>query len=458
MEVDFNNDELSEVFGPDKGSRTRGISSNKSKKQLQRTDIAKALLQQASSSSNSKLKGEMNEMKSFLSNVMGVLKAVKNNGTSTTQQPSWPNTKLKMDDFEFTRECAIFDLLDIPLYHDWIVDPQLPLNLSLSEGRLHSSHARFYCKHQVVQVYMHAASDTVQTIFEQPLTSARKVANVGSKKAKPNMGSGPSTYQILSPREARPRSSGLPVSKSSWYQTRSTTPGPGPDCIGSAFNVKGVMQCPNCKKVEKGQWLFSNGTRSCPELSLEDWAHDEDLYDPSYSEIVLNPGMWYSYFANWAKVIFSSILSPQTTHELKEEMNEMKSSLANVMVSGLKSELTWALNTLTLLSFIEKEEVRRDAIPLAKIPGLLDAVLQIVDDWRDIALPNELKRTPRIMLSRVVGALYNLSKSRWIAVKLASERWAVVGFPKVIKAPHPQTEVRRKASNDLGEPRSRPTK
>uniref|UniRef100_A0A7N0UQG4 MINDY deubiquitinase domain-containing protein n=1 Tax=Kalanchoe fedtschenkoi TaxID=63787 RepID=A0A7N0UQG4_KALFE len=27
-------------------------------------------------------------------------------------------------DFEFTPECAIFDLLDIPLYHGWIVDPQ----------------------------------------------------------------------------------------------------------------------------------------------------------------------------------------------------------------------------------------------------------------------------------------------------------------------------------------------
>ncbi|KAK3434458.1 hypothetical protein EUGRSUZ_D01936 [Eucalyptus grandis] len=26
--------------------------------------------------------------------------------------------------FEFTRECAIFDLLDISLYHGWIVDPQ----------------------------------------------------------------------------------------------------------------------------------------------------------------------------------------------------------------------------------------------------------------------------------------------------------------------------------------------
>lgn len=46
--------------------------------------------------------------------------------------------------------------------------------------------------------------------------------------------------------------------------------------------------------------------------------------------------------------------------------------------SGLKSELTWALNTLTLLSFKEKDEVRRDATTLAKVPGLLDAILQVV--------------------------------------------------------------------------------
>ncbi|KAF5179851.1 E3 ubiquitin-protein ligase rfi2 [Thalictrum thalictroides] len=59
------------------------------------------------------------------------------------------------------------------------------------------------------------------------------------------------------------------------------------DCIGSAFNVKGVMQCPNCRKIEKGQWLFASGARSCPDFSLEDWAHDEDLYDPSYAEIPL---------------------------------------------------------------------------------------------------------------------------------------------------------------------------
>ncbi|KAL0296004.1 UNVERIFIED_CONTAM: Ubiquitin carboxyl-terminal hydrolase MINDY-2, partial [Sesamum radiatum] len=30
----------------------------------------------------------------------------------------------RIDEFEFTPECAIFDLLDIPLYHGWIIDPQ----------------------------------------------------------------------------------------------------------------------------------------------------------------------------------------------------------------------------------------------------------------------------------------------------------------------------------------------
>lgn len=36
----------------------------------------------------------------------------------------------RIDDFEFTPECAIFDLLDIPLYHGWIVDPQVCTSLA----------------------------------------------------------------------------------------------------------------------------------------------------------------------------------------------------------------------------------------------------------------------------------------------------------------------------------------
>ena len=27
--------------------------------------------------------------------------------------------------FEYTPECLVFDLLDIPLYHGWLVDPQV---------------------------------------------------------------------------------------------------------------------------------------------------------------------------------------------------------------------------------------------------------------------------------------------------------------------------------------------
>lgn len=46
------------------------------------------------------------------------------------------------------------------------------------------------------------------------------------------------------------------------------------------------MQCPNCRKIEKGQWLFANGCRSYTEFSMDDWTHDEDLYDLSYSEMV----------------------------------------------------------------------------------------------------------------------------------------------------------------------------
>ncbi|XP_009767719.1 armadillo repeat-containing protein LFR [Nicotiana tabacum] len=81
------------------------------------------------------------------------------------------------------------------------------------------------------------------------------------------------------------------------------------------------------------------------------------------------------------------------------EQNNKRIVLA--LQSGLKSELTWALNTLTLLSFKEKDEVRKDATPLAKIPGLLDALLQVIDDWRDIALPRVLVKAPRV---RLLGA------------------------------------------------------
>ena len=47
------------------------------------------------------------------------------------------------------------------------------------------------------------------------------------------------------------------------------------------------MQCPNCRKVEKGQWLYANGCRSHPEFNVDDWVHEEEIYDiGSYPEMV----------------------------------------------------------------------------------------------------------------------------------------------------------------------------
>ena len=32
----------------------------------------------------------------------------------------------RVADFEYTPECIVFDLLGIPLYHGWLVDPESP--------------------------------------------------------------------------------------------------------------------------------------------------------------------------------------------------------------------------------------------------------------------------------------------------------------------------------------------
>ncbi|RWW79912.1 hypothetical protein BHE74_00011768 [Ensete ventricosum] len=60
------------------------------------------------------------------------------------------------------------------------------------------------------------------------------------------------------------------------------------DCISSAFNAKGVMQCPNCRKVEEGNWFYANGSHSTPELTMDEGIQDEDLYNLNYAESITN--------------------------------------------------------------------------------------------------------------------------------------------------------------------------
>uniref|UniRef100_A0A6J0U1M0 Ubiquitin carboxyl-terminal hydrolase n=1 Tax=Pogona vitticeps TaxID=103695 RepID=A0A6J0U1M0_9SAUR len=40
-----------------------------------------------------------------------------------------------VSDFEYTPECIVFDLLNVPLYHGWLVDPQIP-DVAQSVGKL----------------------------------------------------------------------------------------------------------------------------------------------------------------------------------------------------------------------------------------------------------------------------------------------------------------------------------
>ena len=47
------------------------------------------------------------------------------------------------------------------------------------------------------------------------------------------------------------------------------------DCIGSAFNAKGQMECPNCRQVERGRWLYGNGSGSL-DLNQDDPVEDLD--------------------------------------------------------------------------------------------------------------------------------------------------------------------------------------
>ncbi|KAF7834507.1 E3 ubiquitin-protein ligase RFI2-like [Senna tora] len=52
------------------------------------------------------------------------------------------------------------------------------------------------------------------------------------------------------------------------------------DCIGSAFNAKGSMQCPNCQAVENGVWRQFENERLPPAENVMmnvDTNDDEDL-------------------------------------------------------------------------------------------------------------------------------------------------------------------------------------
>ncbi|KAK1259944.1 hypothetical protein QJS04_geneDACA021494 [Acorus gramineus] len=86
------------------------------------------------------------------------------------------------------------------------------------------------------------------------------------------------------------------------------------DCIGSAFNAKGAMQCPNCRKVEKGRWLYANGYCSFPEFNVDDLVNEE-LYDLGYPEMPF--GLQWCPFSGFAQLAFEEgDQRPNAYHDL----------------------------------------------------------------------------------------------------------------------------------------------
>ncbi|EOY06533.1 Uncharacterized protein TCM_021221 [Theobroma cacao] len=60
------------------------------------------------------------------------------------------------------------------------------------------------------------------------------------------------------------------------------------DCIGSAFNSNGVMQCPNCRHLENGTW------RRFPHINMEETTNEELAEDDHEEFRWYNPSAWQS--------------------------------------------------------------------------------------------------------------------------------------------------------------------
>lgn len=94
------------------------------------------------------------------------------------------------------------------------------------------------------------------------------------------------------------------------------------DCIGSAFNIKGKMQCPNCRKVEKGRWLYASGsTNSSSELSMDDGGMDSYPLYFSFAEMPYRVhicpfrGLAHLHPPSESSIGIMSTLTPMMSHQ-----------------------------------------------------------------------------------------------------------------------------------------------
>uniref|UniRef100_A0ACB8E552 Ubiquitin carboxyl-terminal hydrolase MINDY-2 n=1 Tax=Sphaerodactylus townsendi TaxID=933632 RepID=A0ACB8E552_9SAUR len=67
--------------------------------------------------------------------------------------------------FEYTPECIVFDLLDIPLYHGWLVDPQSDNSEVVDEGTV----AEHFLNNTATQLTYHGLCELTSTVQEGEL-------------------------------------------------------------------------------------------------------------------------------------------------------------------------------------------------------------------------------------------------------------------------------------------------
>lgn len=79
------------------------------------------------------------------------------------------------------------------------------------------------------------------------------------------------------------------------------------DCIGSAFNVKGTMQCPNCRNVENGHWLYANGCHQREESMAEDIMIEDEYEFTGVSELIFPHDLlqWCPYQSSYTQFSLS---------------------------------------------------------------------------------------------------------------------------------------------------------
>ena len=81
------------------------------------------------------------------------------------------------------------------------------------------------------------------------------------------------------------------------------------DCIGSAFNAKGAMQCPNCRQVEGGQWLYSGGCFLQSQLVRNSLSDPDDYSGIQHNVIDGRVYLWHSLSPCCIKIFYSNLLN-----------------------------------------------------------------------------------------------------------------------------------------------------